>query len=161
MIDFQFEGNFLYYVRLIKRLYESTLASAAQELSLTLPEADVLCFLRENPEFDAARDVANYRDVSRAYVSRAVEMLTAKGLLEARQDPDDRRYQHLSISEKASGAADALHEAQQRFYEMVTKDLDEEELLTMLTLIARCASNVERASRGDAASSSLSTKTLS
>ena len=149
MIDYQFEGNFLYYVRLIKRLYENTLIDASQQLGLTLPEADVLCFLRENPEFDAARDVATYRDVSRAYVSRAVESLAAKGLLEVRQDADDRRYQHLLITENANAAADALHEAQQRFYEMVTQDLTETELLTMLNLIARCAINVEKAIRGD------------
>jgi len=69
--DYTFEGNFfLNYVRLVKRLYEQTLTDAAEGLGLTLPEADVLCFLRENPEFDTARDVALYRDVSRAYVRK-------------------------------------------------------------------------------------------
>ena len=94
MIAYQFEGNFLYYVRLVKRLYENTLSAAGEALGLSLPEADVLCFLRENPEFDTARDVALYRDVSRAYVSKAVESLVAKGYLTACQDKSDRRL-HL------------------------------------------------------------------
>jgi hypothetical protein len=36
MREYSFEGNFLYYVRLIKRLYENTLANAASEIENTL-----------------------------------------------------------------------------------------------------------------------------
>jgi len=142
MIDYRFEGNFLYYVRLIKRLYERTLSEAAGRCGLSLPEADVLSFLRENPEFDAARDVALYREVSRAYVSKAVESLAGRGYIEIAQDKDDRRLQHLIITEKAKEAADILHEAQFAFYDRVTADLSSEELLAMLSAIGKCAENL-------------------
>lgn len=142
MRKYEFQGNFLYYVRLIKRLYENTLAKAAAELELTLPEADVLCFLRENPEFDTARDVALYRDVSRAYVSKAVELLAGKSYLEACPDKEDRRLQHLSITRSGTPAADALHRAQFAFYDTVTAGLSGEELGTMLFLIGKCAGNL-------------------
>ena len=115
MIDYKFEGNFLYYVRLIKRMYENTLAEAAGRCGLTLPEADVLSFLRENPEFDTARDIALYREVSRAYVSKAVEALAGRGYIEITQDKADRRLQHLNITQKAQETAEILHEAQFAF----------------------------------------------
>ena len=142
MIDYKFEGNFLYYVRLIKRLYERTLAEAAGRCGLTLPEADVLSFLRENPEFDTARDVAMYREVSRAYVSKAVELLAGRGYIEIAQDKSDRRLQHLFITPLAEEAAELLHEAQFAFYGKVTKGLTREELLAMLSAIAKCAGNL-------------------
>ena len=142
MIDYKFEGNFLYYVRLIKRMYERTLAEAAGRCGLSLPEADVLSFLRENPEFDAARDVALYREVSRAYVSKAVESLAGRGYIEIVQDKDDRRLQHLIITEKAKEAAKILHEAQFAFYGKVTRGLEAEELLAMLSAIEKCAGNL-------------------
>ena len=144
MIDmnYKFEGNFLYYVRLLKRMYERTLAEAAAACGLTVPEADVLSFLQENPEFDTARDVALYREVSRAYVSKAVELLAGRGYIEIQQDKDDRRLQHLSITEKAEAATGVLRDAQYAFYGRVTAGLTQEELFGMLGAIAKCAGNL-------------------
>ncbi|MCL2508735.1 MAG: MarR family winged helix-turn-helix transcriptional regulator [Oscillospiraceae bacterium] len=142
MVDYKFEGNFLYYVRLLRRMYERTLAEAAAACGLTIPEADVLSFLQENPEFDTARDVALYREVSRAYVSKAVEALAGRGYIEIRQDRDDRRLQHLSISEKAKEAAEILRDAQYAFYGKVTAGLSTEELFGMLSAIEKCAGNL-------------------
>lgn len=142
MKEYQFEGNFLYYARIAKRLYESTLEEAAAELSLTLPEADVLCFLRENPEFDTARDIALYRDVSRPYVSKAVEMLVNKGYLAVNGDKADRRLQHLSITKKGKPSAEALHKAQFEFYDSLTAGLTQDEVATLLALIGKCAESL-------------------
>jgi len=142
MIDYRFQGNFLYYVRLIKRLYENTLAEAARRCGLTLPEADVLAFLRENPEFDTARDVALYREVSRAYVSKAVELLVQRGYIEVQQDKADRRLQHLIITDKAHETAEILHGAQFDFYDKVTRGLTAQELFAMLSAIEKCAENL-------------------
>jgi len=143
--DYAFDGNFLYYVRLLKRLYERTLADAAAESGLSLPEADVLSFLRENPEFDTARDVALYREVSKAYVSNAVEALAGKGYLSVARDADDRRVQHLAITPAAGEIAQRLHEAQFGFYGRVTRGIPMEEVNGMLGTMAKCALNVQQA----------------
>jgi len=142
MIDYKFQGNFLYYVRLIKRLYERTLSGAAGRCGLSLPEADVLSFLRENPEFDTARDVALYREVSRAYVSKAVEALAQRGYVEIVQDRADRRLQHLRVTDSAREAAEILHGAQLAFYDKVTAGLSAEELFAMLSAMEKCAVNL-------------------
>ncbi|AEC01505.1 MarR family winged helix-turn-helix transcriptional regulator [Parasphaerochaeta coccoides] len=139
MKEYKFEGNFYLYAKLIKRMYESALTKAAATIKLTLPEADVLCFLRENPEFDTARDVALYRDVSRPYVSKAVELLVNKGYLIVSGDKDDRRLQHLTITERGKPAAEVLHKAQYAFYDSVTAKLTQEETSMLLTLIGKCA----------------------
>jgi len=142
MKNYKFDGNFLYYVRLIKKLYEQTLSQAAIECGLSLPEADVLSFLHENPEFDTARDVAMYREVSRAYVSKAVEMLADRGYIIIEQDKDDRRLQHLSITNDASIAIETLHKAQFAFYDKVTAGLSDNELSAMLSAIQKCSANL-------------------
>ena len=142
MRNYEFKGNFLYYVRLIKRLYEKTLSESADKCGLTLPEADVLSFLRENPEFDTARDVAMYREVSRAYVSKAVEMLVQRGYISIAHDKDDRRLQHLVITDNAKEAADILHAAQFAFYDKITLGLTDGELAAMLSAIQKCAENL-------------------
>jgi MarR family transcriptional regulator for hemolysin len=146
--EYRFKGNFLYYVRLIKRLNDATLARAAQGCGLSQPEAVVLSFLRENPEFDTARDIALYREVSRAYVSKAVELLTARGYLEAAPDVKDRRLQHLALTPAAAPAADALHAAQFAFYDQVTAGLTNAELASLLTTVEKCAANLVEAADG-------------
>lgn len=145
MRNYKFSGNFLYYVRLIKRLQENMLKQAASSCGLDFPEADVLSFLRENPGFDTARDVAVYRGVSKGYVSKAVETLVKEGFLEVRPDKSDRRMQHLVIAEKAKKAAEALHDAQINFYAAVTAGLSDVELHGMLSAIEKCAANVQSA----------------
>ena len=145
MPDYAFDGNFLYYVRLLKRLYERTLARAAAESGLSPPEADVLSFLREYPEFDTARDVALYREVSRAYVSKAVEQLARRGYIEIKQDKTDRRVQRLAIAPAARETAERLHEAQFGFYGSVTRGIPLNEINGMLGTMAKCALNVQRA----------------
>ena len=142
MRNYEFKGNFLYYVRLIKRLYENSLSKAAKKCGLTLPEANVLSFLRENPEFDTARDVAMYREVSRAYVSKAVELLVGRGYIDIAQDKNDRRLQHLVIRENAKDVSETLHEAQFSFYDKVTSGLSDDELSAMLSAIEKCAGNL-------------------
>ena len=129
-------------MRLIKRLYERTLAEAGSRCGLSLPEADVLSFLRENPGFNTARDVAMYREVSRAYVSKAVEALAGRGYIEIKQDKTDRRLQHLIITKEAKGASEILHAAQFAFYGKITEGLTAEELLAMLSAIEKCAGNL-------------------
>ena len=142
MRKYEFKGNFLYYVRLIKNLYEQTLSDVAEQCGITLPEADVLSFLRENPEFDTARDVALYREVSRAYVSKAVESLVGRGYLEVVQDKSDRRLQHLIITKNAKKIIEKLHIAQYAFYDKVTTGLSEKELKAMLSAIEKCSENL-------------------
>ena len=142
MRKYEFKGNFLYYVRLIKNLYEQTLSNVAEQCGITLPEADVLSFLRENPEFDTARDVALYREVSRAYVSKAVESLVGRGYLEVIQDKSDRRLQHLIITKNAKKIIEKLHIAQYAFYDRVTTGLSEKELKAMLSAIEKCSENL-------------------
>jgi MarR family transcriptional regulator for hemolysin len=141
MRTYEFKGNFLFYVRLVKRLYEKSLGEAAMQCGLTLPEAGVLLFLRENPEFDTARDMALYCEVSRAYVSKAVEALAKRKYIKITQDKADRRLQHLAIADAALEIADALHRAQYALYDKITSVLTDAELAAMLKSLEKCAIN--------------------
>ncbi|MDR1735055.1 MAG: MarR family winged helix-turn-helix transcriptional regulator [Oscillospiraceae bacterium] len=140
--SYQFSINFWYGVRLIKRLYKEALDEAGKALGLTGAEAAVINFLRENPEFDTARDIAALRDVSRAYVSGAVEHLVKRRYLTIRTDEEDRRLQHLVITDKCKPIAEALHQAHWDFYAKVTEGLTDEDLLNLWVIIEKCAKNL-------------------
>lgn len=72
---------------------------------LSMREVHVLLFLANNPSYDTARDVTEFRGLSKSQVSQAVELLAAEGILRRTPDTADRRVIHLSITESGTALA--------------------------------------------------------
>ena len=70
----------------------------SRRYGLSMREINVLLFLANNPGFDTARDITEYRGISKSQVSQAVELLAAEGFLLRTPDEADRRVVHLSIT---------------------------------------------------------------
>jgi DNA-binding MarR family transcriptional regulator len=68
-----------------------------------------------------------------------VELLVNKGYLIVSGDKDDRRLQHLTITERGKPTAEALQCA---FYDSVTAKLTQEETSMLLTLIEKCVESL-------------------
>lgn len=92
------------YTRLLQfykqfgKYYDRQFAAFSARTGLSMREIHVLLFLANNPGYDTARDVAEYRGLAKSQVSQAVELLAAEGLLLRTPDSTDRRVIHLSIT---------------------------------------------------------------
>ena len=84
-----------------KKLYESQCENILCRFSLKQIELDILLFLANNPPYDTARDIAELRGLAKSNLSTAIERLSGDGYLTSRVDPRDRRFAHLSLTEKA------------------------------------------------------------
>lgn len=73
-------------------------APLCAEYGLTIREVDILLFLANNPCYTTARDITEYRGISKSQVSQAVDFLVELGFLTRTADVDDRRLLHLSIT---------------------------------------------------------------
>lgn len=73
-------------------------APLCAEYGLTIREVNILLFLANNPCYTTARDITEYRGISKSQVSQAVDFLVELGFLTRRADVDDRRLLHLSIT---------------------------------------------------------------
>lgn len=62
---------------------------------------DVLMFCANNPEYNTARDICAVRGIKSGIASVAVDTLIQKGLLERRDDPNDRRIHRLVPTESS------------------------------------------------------------
>lgn len=82
-----------------ERFYEHQFTPLLERTGLSMREIHVLLFLANNPGYDTARDVAEYRGLSKSQVSQAVDLLAARGLLCRTPDGGDRRMVRLSITE--------------------------------------------------------------
>lgn len=95
----------LLFSRQFERFYEHQFTPLLERAGLTMREIHVLLFLANNPGYDTARDVAEYRGLVKSQVSQAVDLLAARGLLRRTPDRADRRVIHLDITEAGTPLA--------------------------------------------------------
>lgn len=131
----------LYSVKHINDLYYDLSIKAADKCGITKPEADVLAFLYNNPTCDTAKDIVKLKGFSKAYVSKAVEPLLEKELITIYVDKNDRRCQHLKLTEKAKSVVIKLHKMQHKFINKITNGIDEKDIQNYLAVIERFAEN--------------------
>ena len=117
--------------------YDVCIEDAAQRVGVTKAEADVLLFLSNNPQYNAARDVVRHRGFSKTYVSRAVEQLSARGMLVVETSPMDRRLQHLRLTAAAAEPVRRLRRAQLDFFAWLTDGLAEDDVAASYRVLGR------------------------
>lgn len=94
------------YTRLLQffqqfgKFYTYQFSPLLARTGLSMREIHVLLFLANNPSYDTARDVTEFRGISKSQVSQAVELLAAERILRRTPDAADRRIVHLSITEQ-------------------------------------------------------------
>lgn len=99
----------LQFSKQFQKFYANRFAALLERRQLSMREMDVLLFLVNNPGYDTARDITEFRGISKSQVSQAVDLLTAEGLLQRTPDTADRRVVHLSLTEDGAPlAAEAL-----------------------------------------------------
>lgn len=75
----------------LRRLYGLLFAPLLEEYGLTQLEADILMFLANNPQWDTARDIVEFRYLAKSHVSAGIERLAARGYLERFTLPGNRK----------------------------------------------------------------------
>ena len=129
----------------LKRCYAHEMAGVLSRWQLTGMELDVLLFLGNNPDCDTASDMVQLRQLTKSHVSKAVERLTALGLVLQQRDEMNRRRIHLTLAEAAEPILRDGREAQKRFVEVLTRGLNDEDKAAaarILTVMMKNAASV-------------------
>ena len=111
----------------LKRCYAHEMVGVLSRWQLTGMELDVLLFLGNNPDCDTASDMVQLRQLTKSHVSKAVEHLTALGLVLQQRDEMNRRRIHLKLAAAAEPILREGREAQKRFVEVLTRGLSDED----------------------------------
>lgn len=99
------------------------------EQDLTVPQYRILANLRG--EERTSTDLAEWLGVSLPAMSRMVDLLVGKGLLERKADPDDRRQTYLRLTAAGRGYYDRIRRAVERRLEARLKALSRSESQTL------------------------------
>ena len=142
-------GELLSITNLFNKLYSGSINVVAVEFGMSKVEVDVLLFLHNNPQYDTARDIVEYRHIAKSYVSKAVELLVKRGALSIREDEKDRRISHLEVTKEAAVPLKKALEAQAGVMEKIFRGITEEEKQMFEKILCRMSSNLETIRRGD------------
>ena len=118
----------LWVVQQFRRYYDRQFTDLLARSGLTMREMDVILFLTNNPGHDTARDVTELRGLSKGAVSKAVESLIQKSLLERIPDTEDRRKIHLKLKPQVGPVAESIDEVRTEFINTVLEGFTKEEL---------------------------------
>lgn len=135
-------------LRSLFRLYDKMLKRVCTEHDLTLVEADIISFLRNNPGKDTAADIVELRRLSKGAVSKGVEALIQKSLLERIPDTEDRRRIHLKLRPQAEPVTESIDEVREEFLETILEGFTKEELETYTRFFQRLFKNTKNAMEG-------------
>lgn len=83
-----------------KKLYEKRCQGLMKKYDLRIADIDVLYYVAHAGDKNMAKDIVD-EGMSKANVSKAVEHLHHKGLVELRADKEDRRCVHIEPTEDA------------------------------------------------------------
>lgn len=132
-------------LRSLFRLYDKMLKRVCTEHDLTVIEADIISFLQNNPGKDTAADIVELRGLSKGAVSKAVECLIQKTLLERVPDLEDRRKIHLKIMPEAGPVTESINEVKEEFVGTILEGFTKEELEMQSQFLDRLFENTKRA----------------
>ena len=126
-----------------QKAYSRQLEPVCRKWALTRSEADVLLFLFNNPEYDRAADIVTHRGMAKSHVSMSVASLADRGLLLRQTSPADKRTVRLQLSEPGQAIAAEAREAQQAFFDLLYRDVTQEELALWERITQKVHDNIE------------------
>ena len=115
----------------IKRLYDHEMAPLMARFTLTRMELDVLLFLSNNPGFDTAAEIVQLRMLTKSHVSKAVDHLTERGLIQQARDEKNRRRVHLTLTDAAQAVVVEARDAQRRAVEQLMAGISAEDTVVL------------------------------
>lgn len=128
-----------------KKLYEKCYGHIMQTYGLKKIDIDVLYFLSHSGKQDTAKDIANLIYVSKAHVSKAIENLHQKALIDLIADPSDRRYVHISISRSGQQIVDEIKQIRAKTEKILFDGISPEDRELLLRLSYQIADNIDHA----------------
>ncbi len=128
-----------------KKLYEKCYGHIMQTYGLKKIDIDVLYFLSHSGKQDTAKDIANLIYVSKAHVSKAIENLHQKALIDLIADPSDRRYVHIRISASGQQIVDEIKQIRAKTEKILFDGISPEDRELLLRLSYQIADNIDHA----------------
>lgn len=134
--------------RTIMQSYNAKCKPLCQEIGMPQTAFDILMFLANNPEFDTARDIVEWRYIKANLVSVNVESLVREGYLTREKSPGDRRKVRLVCTEKTAPVVERGRQLQSQFAEEMFQNVDERRREVFFQVLCTLEDNLKEMKKG-------------
>lgn len=146
----KFDANkYLLFQKKLSEFYSKRQHRVIENTDITKAQADVLVFLANHKNLNTAADIVKYRGFSKAYVSKAIEMLLSKNYIISETDRSDRRYNRLFLDKKSSSIVKKLIAVQDEFGDVLFESIDSENRKLFFEIFNQMMDNLIANEEGD------------
>ena len=138
----QTPSNIFDMTKSLMKLQEKYLESVRTDYDLSRIEVIIITFLHNNPSYDTARDIVEFRMLQRGNVSTAIDSLADKGYLTRHPDTNDKRIIHLMLSDKTKPVVHAIEEKQDELISCIFEGFSDDEKKNFAAYNERLYGNV-------------------
>lgn len=128
--------------RLINCSYNEVIKLVATQHKLSWIEADMLLILSDNKDIINAKDIVNFSKVSKAYVSKSINLLIDKKLISMKVDEKDKRKQTIIINDEAYYIIKELKKYQVIYLSNLIKNINKNDVDKFIELFKLLGNNI-------------------
>lgn len=138
--------NLLSLFTKIRRFYAIELQNKLEGENLTPNEISILIILANNPSISTSSQLVFVLQVSKGLVSRSVDSLIKKRLIQCTPDLNDRRVQRISLTPYSIKLTKKIAEETNKINERVLRDVSDQEIMQLENTILKIINcfNLER-----------------
>ena len=125
----------------VSRLVRKRFDERARALELTRAQWRVLAQLRRREGINQ-RELADILEIENITLTRHIDRLEAKGLIERRLDPNDRRARCLYLKRKTDAVLDKLRALSERTRQEALHGISEQDAEGLIDLLLKIKSNM-------------------
>lgn len=119
------------YFSQIRHVYVNELSRRFEQERFSPNEISVLILLSNNRTINTASQMKVVLGVSKGLVSRSLDSLSEKGLVECRRDEHDRRVQRVCLTDRAGPLVKRLKDEINKINETFLEGISQEEINQM------------------------------
>lgn len=128
--------------RLIIEEHNMQILSVSKKYNLSFSEADMLLIFSNNPNVINAKDVVCLSNVSKAYVSKAINQLVDKKLITVCVDENDKRKQKVIVNDSAKDIVKELNKVENSYLNTIRKNISKESIDTLINVFYKVKDNI-------------------
>lgn len=138
-----FERDLLFLLHDVARLLRVDADKRARAHGMTRAQWAILIWLERQPGI-SQKELAEQLEVEPITVARLVDRLEARGMVERRPDPRDRRIWRLHLLTPAHAVLSDIALQRAEMTAIVTDGIDQESLITMTKALSRMKATLTR-----------------
>lgn len=127
----------------LRKLLEKKLFPITKAYDIRQVELEILVFLAKNKCDDTAKAIMQKKHISKAHISKSINNLHIKGLIQLAEDELDHRVVHISLEEKAYIIVEQVLHIYEECRNILQRNISPKEIAVMRKVLQKMNDNIE------------------